>query len=327
MELAERSGAPPVLVGAYGHIAQRAAWVGDYRRAIAFGEKSVALAMQHRIPGSALFGQWFLGIAYVCIGEYGRGASVLQAGLDLSDRIGDRAVKARLLNTVGWCHAEFGAFARAAEYNRMGTQLAQEMVDLGFVPGAPELLANGAINLAGNLTALGDFAAAEELLGRVQEATEHDDDPWQRWRYTPHLLHGQARLALARGDVDAAFASSRSEIEAARRAVAQKIEARALEFHGRVLLAQDRREDAARTLREALEIARRIEYPPVVWRAFSMLGEIARRNGDGRRRHGSVRERAPLVEEKARNVADSEMRRNFLAMGEKLESDAPSAYR
>ena len=327
LTLAERSGDASVLVSTYSHMAQRFEWSGEYRDAITFGEKAVALAVREKIPGDALFGQWFMGIAYVCMGEYGRGSSVLNEGLELSDRIGDRAVKARLLNTVGWVHAEFGAYSRAAEFNRMGTQIAEEMVDLGLVPGAPELFANSAINLAGNLTALGDFHGAEELLERIESTAEHDEDPWQRWRYTPHLRHGQARLALARGEVDAAFELSIAEVAAARNAVAQKIEARALEFHSRVLLAQELRSDAARVAREALDIARRIEHPPVAWRAFSMLGEIARRDGDASEAEHLFGKARRLVEEKARTVADSDMRRQFRAMGERLVSDALAAYR
>jgi class 3 adenylate cyclase len=327
IRLAEQSGKPPVIVQAYSHFAQRAEWHGDFRRAISYGEKAVALAEREHIPGDALFGQWFLGMAYVCMGEYGRGSSVLGEGLELSDRIGDRAVRARLLNTVGWCYAEFGAYERAVEFNRMGTQLAEQMVDLGLVPGAPELLANAAINLAGNFTALGDFDAAEELLDRVQQMTAHDEDPWQRWRYTPHLRHGQARLALARGQVDAAYELSLAEVGAARDALAQKIEARSLEFHSRVLLAQERTGEAKTVAGQALELARRIEHPPVAWRAFAMLGEMARRAGDSEEAELQLGKARRLVEEKARTVADSDLRRQFRAMGEQLVRDAPAAYR
>ena len=75
----------------------------------------------HDTPGEALFGQWFLGISCISLGEFARGLSVLGNGLELCDRIGDRAVKARLLNTLGWAHAEFGSHARAADYNRRAT--------------------------------------------------------------------------------------------------------------------------------------------------------------------------------------------------------------
>ncbi len=162
LALAERSRDTSVLIYCLSHMGQRAEWRGDYRRAIAITEQAVAISTRERTPADALFGGWFLGISLVSVGEYARGLAVLGDGLKVCDRIGDSAVKARLLNTLGWAHAEFGGHTRAADYNHMATDLARQMVEMGLVPGAPELYANAAINLAGNLIALGDIDAAAD---------------------------------------------------------------------------------------------------------------------------------------------------------------------
>ena len=88
----------------------------------------------------------------------------------------------------------------------------------------------------------------------------------------------------------------------ARRYSVQKVEARAQELRGRALLLLDRREEAEAALRDALDVAARIEYPAVLWRALSLSGELARRTGDtaeAERRFGRARS---LVEEKALTV-------------------------
>jgi len=215
--LAERSGDMAVYTHLLQHIGQRAEWRGEFRRAIEYTQKAVKIAADHRMPGESLFGQWFLSIASVAIGEYNRGFELLGTALELSDRIGDRAVKARLLNTVGWSYAELGCHAQAIEHNRMGTEIAQEMVKLGLVAGAPELYANAAINLAGNLTALGEINAAAEQLAAIQEQHDTDDDPWMRWRWSLHLHDGLARVDLARGDAERALDRADAEIAGARK--------------------------------------------------------------------------------------------------------------
>jgi tetratricopeptide (TPR) repeat protein len=255
------------------------------------------------------------------------GFELLSAGLELSDRIGDRAVKARLLNTLGWCHAELGCHSHAIEYNRMGTDLAREIVELGFVAGAPELYANASINLAGNLTALGELEAASEQLAAVQEQYGTDEDPWMRWRWSLHLLDALARVDLVRGDPEAALSRIDHEIVGAREKAARKIEARALELRGRALVVMDRREEAEDALGAALELTRRIEHPPVAWRALSLLGELSRRRGKteiAERYFNQVRD---LVESKAPSIPRDELRSEFRGMGERLVTDPLGAYR
>jgi tetratricopeptide (TPR) repeat protein len=326
-ELAERSGDSSVVVAGLSHLAQRAEWRGEFRRAIRFGERAVALAARDRLAGETLFPQWFLGIAYTAVGEYGRGIRILSQGLELCDRIGDRAVKARLLNTLGWCYSEIGCHHRSSSFNRMGTDLAREMIELGLVPGAPELYANAAVNLAGNLTALGDPDGASEQLAPIQAQLDSDDDPWMRWRYSLHLLHGLARLQLLRGEPENALAAADEELAGARRCATRKIEARAQELRGRALLLLDRRQEAEAALRDALDVAGRIEYPPVLWRALSLSGELARRAGDTAEAERRFARARSLVEAKALAVPEPDLRGEFRALGERLASDPLGAHR
>jgi tetratricopeptide (TPR) repeat protein len=279
------------------------------------------------MPGEALFGHWFLGIASVAIGEYGRGFELLGSALELSDRIGDRAVKARLLNTLGWSYAELGCHSHAIEHNRMGTEIAREMVELGLVAGAPELYANAAINLAGNLTALGELDAAAEQLAAIQEQYDTDKDPWMRWRWSLHLQDALARVDLARGDAERALDRVDAEIAGARERFAQKIEARGLELRGRILVFMDRREEAENSLREALTIATRIEHPPVAWRALSLMGEVARRQGNSKHAERHFSDVRTLVENTASSIERDELRSGFRGMAERLVADPLAAYR
>jgi class 3 adenylate cyclase/tetratricopeptide (TPR) repeat protein len=324
---ASESGDLGVEVHLLQHLGQRAEWRSDFPRAIELTQRSVDLAARNRSPGDALFGLWFNAIANVAVGDYGRGFEVLTGGLALSDRIGDRAVKARMLNTMGWFHAEIGCHSHAIEYNRMGTELAAEIVKLGLVAGAPELYANGAINLAGNLLALGEPNAAGEQLASVHEQHATDPDPWMRWRWSLHLQDMSARLALFRGDADAALEQVAGEVTGAQERNVPKLEARALELQGRILLTMDRRDEAEASLREALAVTTRIQHPPVAWRSLSLLGEIARRRGDRDRARQSFAASRQWVQGKAQSIPRDALRSEFRGLADVLDSDPLGAYR
>ena len=155
-------------------------------------ERAIALGRKLRRPEMIIFPTWFLGKARCCIGDYGGALALLEEAYDLCDRIGDRAWKSRLLNTLGWCFAEIGDAERAREYNERAAVLAREIGD-------PEILSNADINLALNHLARADLDRALEHLEPIEEALARPGDPWMRWRYALHVHDARARIELARG--------------------------------------------------------------------------------------------------------------------------------
>ena len=304
-----------------------AEWRGDYPRAIATLGEAVEVARRIRLPAYLAPAIWFHGKAMCAHGQYSAGIAKLAEGLELSERIGDRAHRTRILNTLGWCYSEFGAHERAVEYNEQSVELAAEMVELKLVPGAPELYGNASINLACNRIALADLDGAEEILTPIREEIGKSEDPWMRWRYALHLLDATARLALARRDPDEALALLDRELAGARRHGARKLEARALELRARALIHLDRRPDAEEALREAVVLGQQIAYQPVLWRSYSLQGELARRSGDATRFRELGAQARGLVDGLAPAVPDSGSRREFSALGEGLAADPLAAYR
>src|SRR4029077_3286974 len=116
---------------------------------------------------------WFLGKALCCLRDYGRALDQLTEATNVCERIGDKAWKSRLLNTLGWCLAEIGGHARAREHNVSAAALAHEVGD-------PEIIRNSEINLAANPLALGDPERALAYFEPVQQAVASNDDPFMR---------------------------------------------------------------------------------------------------------------------------------------------------
>lgn len=327
IRLAERSGDPQAEVMAFGQLVQRAEWRGDYRRAIECADHAIELAARNGTPGTALFSSWFLSIASVCIGDYARGMQVLSDGIALCDHIGDRAIKARLLNTLGWAYAEVGAHETAAKFNRHGTEMAREAVELGLVAGAPELYANAVINLSGNMIQLGRTDEAAEQLAAIQHQYETDPDPWMRWRWSAHLQHHQTRLALARGNADQALALSAIDVDASYASKSQKLICRALELQGRIHLVREEHEEATRALTTSSAVATALEHPSVAWRAESLLAEVARRRGDTGAADEKLASVSAVFDNLSHRIADPKVRREFLGLGERIVADPVGAQR
>lgn len=252
---------------------QVAEWSGDYATAIVRAERTLFLGRQLRRPDIMILATWFLAKARCCTGDFGGALALLEEAYQLCDRIGDRAWKSRMLNTLGWCFAEIGVTDQAREFNLRGGALARQVGD-------PEILANADINLAANHLALGEPDRALALLEPLEETLARPGDPWMRWRYALHVRHVRGAIELAAGAPDRTLAQAELELEGARRYRAPKVEARALTARGAALLALERRDDAAASLREAAAIAERIGYRRGIWQAQSLLAEHARRTGD-----------------------------------------------
>ena len=306
---------------------EQAEWEGEYRTAAAAQLEAVELARKHRLPGLLLPSQWFGAKALCCLGEYGEALRQFREACDLSERIGDRAQLARMLNTLGWLHAELGSDELAAEYNQRSARLAEEMLDLGLVAGTPEIHGNASVNLACNRIALGDLDGADEALDSVRRDLEADGDPWMRWRYALHRCDAEARLALSRGDPVGALRWLEEEAVGGRSNGSRKVEARALELRGRALLHMDDRDAARKALHVALKLARTIGYPPVQWRALSLLGEIDRRQGDGSAADDSLDRAAGIIENLSGSLEQAELRRRFLALSGRLRENPLTAFR
>ncbi|MFQ5458096.1 MAG: tetratricopeptide repeat protein, partial [Myxococcota bacterium] len=298
---------------------QHAEWTGDYRNAIAHSEKALAAGRKLRLAHLVVWPNWFIGKAYCCLGDYGKAIHHISDAHDLCERMGDRAWRTRLLNTLGWCFAEAGNLELAHAHNARAAVLAHEIGD-------PEIIANAEINLGGNRLAMGDPDGARSHLDPIFEMLDQRP-PFQRWRYSLHLFDALGRVALAEGDPEKTLSFAEGESEKAGQHQAPKVRARALELRGRALVTMDRRAEAGTALAEALDLGKRIGYPPVQWRALSLLAEIARRGGDNAGADRLARAAKALVHNMAQSIPEPDLRNTFGAVGARLATDPLGAYR
>jgi hypothetical protein len=279
-------------------------WTGGYQAVVARAESVVADARRLQLAHLVILPSWFLGKALCCLGRYGEAITRLDEAYAFSERIGNPAWRSRLLNTVGWCHAEIGGYERARAFNERAAVLAREVGD-------PEIIANSEINLAGVALALGDPERALRHLAPLAAELERPGDPWMRWRYALHVDDLLARVDLGRGALDAAAGRVTTTLAAARRYRAPKLEARALILQADLQLRGAQPDTAAVSLHAALAVATRIEYARACWQALARLAEVERRAG----RAGAAAEheahRRALVERVSAETRDADLRQQL----------------
>jgi tetratricopeptide (TPR) repeat protein len=305
MALAARRGNESAEGLARMYIMMHAEWVGRFPDALEGARTSLALGRKLRSPQLVIWPTWFGGKARCCTGDFGGALVQLEEAYSVCDRIGDRAWKSRMLNTIGWCYAEIGAPERAGEFNERARTLARELGD-------PEILANAAINLARNHLALGDVDRAAAELAPIEAELLHGTDPWMRWRWSLHAYDVRARIALARGAFDAALAAANLEHEGALRHGVPKLTASAALLRGETLLALERWDDAELVLVEARTLGERLGWVRGQWDAARLLAVHARRRG-ATARADEHRARARAVAERAAaSLTDDALRRGLL---------------
>ncbi|MFI5215618.1 MAG: ATP-binding protein [Candidatus Limnocylindria bacterium] len=303
--IAERTGTVAIQAMVDCFTSEVSEWSGDYATAMASGERALASGRQLRLAHLMVWSNWFMGKSACCLGDYGRAIRLLEDGRDLTERVGDRAWNTRLLNTLGWVHAEIGDHGQARVYNESAARIAREIGDA-------EIIANAEINLALNHLALGEIEPAQAGLAALAAAPA-PEFPFMRWRYLLHVEDALGRVALARGEPADALARADREREAARRHRAPKLEARALALRVQALATLERREEARASAGELIGTAERIGYARARWQGLALSAELERRAGRSEQANRCEAQRAQVVESLAGSLPDAELRRGLFA--------------
>ncbi len=195
---------------------------------------------------------------------------MLEEGLALSEKVGDKFWSHRLLNSLGWLYMEVGDFDRALNFNQRGAEGARQRGD-------PETIANAELNLGDIFLARGELTLAQDILNEVYRLA-HDPatSDWMRWRYSMHLFVSLGDLWLARGELAKAQEFADRCLEIATRTKSRKYEVRGKRLRGEIALAQRQWEETEAWLRQALLLARTVGNPPQLWKTYVAMGHLFR---------------------------------------------------
>jgi class 3 adenylate cyclase/tetratricopeptide (TPR) repeat protein len=284
-------------------------WKGEYEQALQLLEQSFTIGHTHDLQLIVLLSLWHRGIINGGKGDYAAALVALQDALALSDRLGDKIVKCRVLNTLGWVYGEIYNLEAAIRYNREGAEASYKVGD-------PEIIRNAEINLGDDYLLLGDLEQAQSYLEQVYRAIQQGGrwgEEWMKWRYSQHLYHSLGELGLAKGDAAQALEFAEECLKLAEPTMSRKNLVKGWRLKGQALLAHGQGEQAQEALSRALTLAREIVNPPQLWKTYQALGALYESQADLGRARVAYQSAIDVIDRVAERLQDQELQRTFLA--------------
>jgi DNA-binding NtrC family response regulator/tetratricopeptide (TPR) repeat protein len=243
-------------------------WEGEYPAASQLQTEGLALAREHHLLVPLLFNFFLQGMTLTGKGDYEGALALYREGLTFAEKVGDEAIHHRLLNCLGWLHAELGDLDGAITFNRQSAEVGRRRNDPGTFPNAEANL--GEIHLA-----KGDLAEAQEHLeGAYRYWANPRTSEWMRWRYSMRLFAGLGELWLARGDIERATEFANRCLEVATRTNSRKNLVKGWRLKGQIAIRRRELDDAEGAFRQAVTIAEAVGNPPQLWMSRAALGRL-----------------------------------------------------
>ena len=289
-------------------------WRGDFHKAIPLCRRAEETARENHDGLTELIALAFRCLALIGLGEHAQGLAVINEGLTKARDRETVWVNARLTNSLGWLYQELGDYRRATELDR-------ESQELGHRIKNQNVEVSALINIGYDHFHLGETDKALAVLRDSLVRVEKSAFGAHTWRWAMHLAAYLAEVLLALGRPEQALAQADKALLGARATGSLKYAGKAHLLRGRIALVGGDRASGETELREALDIARRIEYPNLVWPAAHglavALAARAERERAARSKGDEAQTVAALAAGTIRSIADrapeAALRETFLA--------------
>ena len=267
---------------------------GDDDTALAYADEAYAVAERSdNLWGRSYALMHSFGVRYDR-GDIGTAMAMMRESVDLAERAGFTAPQVTARSDLAAAYAYLGDLETAHELAALAMKVADELQPIA------RPWAQWATALVAFLE--GDVDAAEAILDETDPELLPEPLGSVATVQVPLL---RSRIALARGDPEAAIAFARSVADRPRRIGNRQLAADVLLAQGRALAAAGRTEEAEAAFRDARAEAERLGRRLLLWEILAELAEIT---GDE-----AVRKEArALVHEIADTVEDEGLRRSFL---------------
>lgn len=282
---------------------------GEYEQALQLQEQGVTIGQAHDLQYLLLWVLWSRSLARCGNGEYETALVSLKEALDLSERVGDKIFRCRMLNTMGWVYGELYNLELAIRYN-------QEGAEASYKVGDPEIIRNAEINLGDYYLLLGDIEQAQRYLEKVYCDSQQRGkwgEEWMKWRYMQHCCHSLGELWLTKGDTEKALQFAEECLQLAEPTESRKNIVKGWRLQGQAFCMQGRQAEAEAVLQKALALAKEIGNPPQIWKTYQALGELYEKKGATDLVRPAYASAIEVIEGMAGRLQDHEIKRVFLA--------------
>jgi class 3 adenylate cyclase/tetratricopeptide (TPR) repeat protein len=271
LRISEAHGFKEAMAQDLSWLGAHAEWRAEFRKSIPLCRRAEETARENHDGLSELFALAFRCLALVGLGEHAQGLAVINDGLTKAREREAAFIVGRLTNSLGWLYQELGDFRRATELNR-------ESEDIGRRIKNPNVEISALINIGYDHFHMDEPAKALGVLEDNQLRVEKFAFGAHRWRWAMHFATNLAEVLLALREPEKALLEVEKALVQARATGSLKYVGKAHLLRGRIALAAQDWTRAEADLREALDVARRIEYPNLIWQsASSLAGALASR--------------------------------------------------
>ncbi len=282
-------------------------WRGDYAAAAA------RAGSWRELPDDApqvmiLFARWSEAVVFASMGRYTQSLQFLQAIEAECERIGEIAVRARALNTMGWIYGDLQNNSRAIELSDRGIIVALEEGD------EPEKISNARLNWGDTLVGTQRLDEADKLFSPVGKVigNPRPEDHWMLWRFSQHYFHSAGELCLAREETERALGLADECLVLAEPSESKKYIVKARRLRGHALLSAGDIPGALVEMKSAAQIAKVLGNPPQLWKSYVGLAEVLRANNESGASDDALREAGKVVAAVAKGLDDESLRNDFL---------------
>ena len=288
------------------------AWAGHPLEAIPAFERARALWDVNFVIAAAVEPAWAAGVALCHAGRYDEALEALRTTLERSAQAGEKRIRCRVLNTLGWVYGDLCNRELAFEYDRLAVEESRAY-------GEPEMIRNSELNLGDLYLATGDVEAAAHVLEGVErdcEAPGTWGGEWMKWRYVQHLHASMGDLRLREGLIDEALGYADRCIEAAELKDSPRNVVKGLRVRARARLALGDPNAAAADIERALGIARDVANPPQLWQTLAVLARVRAAQDHPEEAVAAQAEARSVIAAVAAGLRDPVLRETLLATAE-----------
>jgi tetratricopeptide (TPR) repeat protein len=279
---------------------------GEYAEASRFQTRALLIAREQNLFLPLLHTHFGYGITLTSKGDYDEALATFEEGLKLSEKVGDEAMRYRLLNSLGWLYIELGDLDRAIDLNKQAAERARMRDN-------PDTIANAEINLADAFLAKGDLTLAQEFLDGVYHMVKDPStNQWMQWRYSTRLFASLGELWLARCDLAKAQEFADQCLDIAVRTNSRKNVVKGWRLRGEIALLGKQSEEAEEWLQQALSLAQTVGNPTQLWKTHNSLARLYEKTKRQNLEREQWRAAATIVQSIADGLPDDELRETFI---------------
>ena len=280
-------------------------WEGNYLDGSEDLLESIKIAKQNNLSMLMIQSYFAYGVSLTGKGDYDNALSIFREGLELSEKMDEKAYHSRLLNGIGWLFCECGDLNNALKYN-------QQSAELGRTRDDPEIIANAELNLADTYLVQEELSRAHQHLDMVYRIV---DDPstssWMKWRYAMHLYSSYGEFWLAMKNYSKAEQFAHKCISHAKETASRKYLVKGFRLMGEINLARGELGASEIWLRKAVLSARALGNPTQIYKAYFAMGQLQEKSRNSERAYNAFNSARQSIINVKESLYDSNLLRNF----------------